>query len=422
MKNRILKVITSLIITFSVFLPVPVFAETNEELVQSLTWCINEPGHPFRLLRNGSNKFYWRVRFGGTDTADCKTIPLINCFFYQNFGEITWRCCMWSYTNMSDYFLQNDTDDVRIDYSANAGETWNYNFRLNRGYSYWYDYTSTEDDFGNTLSDSKTVYYTTFITNGVFNTDNFPKNCPKVYFQFGQGLMDDIMPALSQTGGAHIYKNDFTNSSGGRHFGNTRPQDTKSITPQQRINTLIVFDLMDVDQNNYLTSEEVNNYNNTYNSNYDFFLINGGDIVNNFDLTAYFTNDDNNDEPVPTPTTTPDSGGGGSSSGGGSMQQQQQTIEEGAVQVTVNNNNELSQNNAQWIDQTINNWMPSQDQQNAFDQGIGSLKHFTQLAAGFSALMTALFGFLPSWCLTIMGLVFTLISVMIVFRLLHLFK
>ena len=144
----------------------------------------------------------------------------------------------------------------------------------------------------------------------------------------------------------------------------------------------------------------------------------------------------------PSATSDPESGGssGSGSSSSGSMSQTQsiasgavaftvedgafsqtqtQTIESDAVNVTVTNNNELTNENLNHINQIINN--NPETTENTFQDAIANMNQFRAMAAAFAALAGVVLGWLPSWVTGLIGLSFSILSVMIIFRLIHLF-
>lgn len=214
----------------------------------------------------------------------------------------------------------------------------------------------------------------------------------------------------------------WSNSSGGLHF----PNGT-SLTAQERSQYDQIFIVMDINHDNSVSEEEVNYYNVTYNTNYDYSEVNEGNNFTELQFLEYIAL--LLSQGVENPGGGSGEGGGSGSTGGagagvyigeGSFtQSQSQTIEENAVNVTVNNNNELSQENMQYLNNVINNNMGTEG--NAFQDAISAISGFSAVARSFSGLVTVMFGFLPSWVLTIMGLMFTILFVFIVFRLIHLF-
>ena len=139
-------------------------------------------------------------------------------------------------------------------------------------------------------------------------------------------------------------------------------------------------------------------------------------------------------------TPTPDSGTGGGSGSNSSMSQTQsiasgavaftvedgafsqtqtQTIESNAVNVNVTNNNELTNENLNHINQIINN--NPETTENTFQDAISNMNQFRAMAAAFAALAGVVLGWLPSWVTGLIGLSFSILSVMIIFRLIHLF-
>lgn len=119
-------------------------------------------------------------------------------------------------------------------------------------------------------------------------------------------------------------------------------------------------------------------------------------------------------------------GSGGTPDGSGSVvitesfhQSQTQTIEENAVNVTVNNNNEVSAENINNIEQLVNNI--SGDDRNAFDQSVSAVTWASQYTSSFAGLVAGVLGFLPAWVSTLLSLIFGLILLCIVLRLLHMF-
>lgn len=144
------------------------------------------------------------------------------------------------------------------------------------------------------------------------------------------------------------------------------------------------------------------------------------------------------------PSNTPDTGGSNNGSSGSMQQTQQQsiaqgaiafsiedgaftatnnnsnTIESDAVNVTVNNNNELSQENMQYINQIINN-SNNDSQENPFQEAISNMNQFNAIARAFATLAGVVFGWLPWWVTSLLSLMFTILFVMIIFRLIHLF-
>lgn len=101
---------------------------------------------------------------------------------------------------------------------------------------------------------------------------------------------------------------------------------------------------------------------------------------------------------------------------------QNQSIESNAVNVTVTNNNELTQENMQELNNIINNYQGNpEDDTDPFQEAVQNFKKFNVIALGFKALAGIVLGWLPWWVTAILGGMFSILSVMIVFRLLHLF-
>lgn len=131
-----------------------------------------------------------------------------------------------------------------------------------------------------------------------------------------------------------------------------------------------------------------------------------------------------------TPGTEPgDDGSGGS---GGTMSQQQtqtiangaltqsQSIDEGAVSVNVTNNNNMSQEQRSWIDSVINNFSLD-DQQHTLGEGISNILGLTGVARAWVEVSKVFLGLFPSWVGTVFGVAMSLTSVMVAFRVIHLF-
>lgn len=212
----------------------------------------------------------------------------------------------------------------------------------------------------------------------------------------------------------------WTSSSGGIHF-----QNGSSLNAEQRAKYEQIYIVMDISQDNSVTEEEVNTYNSTYNTNYDYSQINGGDTFTELQFLEYIATEIMNGNEDPGGGTG--SGGDGTNGAGitigdGSFTQSQtQTIEENAINVTVNNDNSLNQENTQWLNSIINNNVGGEEQQNAFENAIGSISGFTGVARSFATLASVVLGFLPAWVTTLLGVMFAILFVFIVFRLIHLF-
>lgn len=245
-----------------------------------------------------------------------------------------------------------------------------------------------------------------------------PNDCPRVYLNYGQNAQT-ILSVFSSGDFSYLPWN-FSTSSGGMHFS-----DGNTLNPENTSKYSQIFIVMDQDETNTVTEAELFYYNSTYNTNYDYSEINNGDSFTEMQFLNWVALQiaNGNDDP-----------GGGTGSGGGSnvggggitigdnsfTQSQNQTIEENAVNVTVNNNNSLSQENVQTLENFIELNLGT-EQENAFAEAVGGISRFIGVGQAFSGLVAAVLGFLPAWTITLMGVLFTIIFVMIVFRLLHVF-
>ena len=210
-----------------------------------------------------------------------------------------------------------------------------------------------------------------------------------------------------------------TNSSGGMYWQDGTELDSENVSKYSQI-----FIVMDENHDNTVTQSEVYYYNQTYNTNYDYSEINNGDPFdqNQFLYAIALLIENGNENP-----------GGGTGSGGGSSavggginvtdsftQSQTQSIAENAVNVNITNNNELTQENLQSINQIINQSVNTGGN-NPFEESISNMNQFLGVAHAFSALASAVLGFLPWWVTALLTLVFTILFVMVIFRLIHLF-
>lgn len=281
-------------------------------------------------------------------------------------------------------------------------------------------YTATYTDEGGASLTGSTIFYTSIYTN--VSTYNFFYSNKYPFIKLREGQTVNSILYLFST-------NDFsylpwfgTTSDGGTYFPdgtNLNPQNTNTYTQ--------VYNLMDVNNDNSVSVAEVNYYNNTYNTSYDYSVFNEG---NDFDQEQFLywvavQIADGVENP---------GGGNGDGSGGGSgvggagvvigdgsfTQSQTQSIAENAVNVTVTNNNELTQENMQYINQIINN-SDNESQENPFQEAISNMNQFNAIARAFATLAGVVFGWLPWWVTSLLSLMFTILFVMIIFRLIHLF-
>lgn len=243
---------------------------------------------------------------------------------------------------------------------------------------------------------------------------------PDIPLVYGVSDPKDIIGAISLDADPRTYPWMWSSSSGGIHFGDGQEVDASNSVVYSN-----VFTVMDLNSDNSISNEEVNYYNVTYDTNYDYSTINNGNDFDLYDFLYYVSLKlDAGENPA-----GDGSGQGSQNTPAGSIsigdiqqqqqQQQYQTIEENAVNVTITNENGVNQSNSQYFDQVINNNLGTSG--STFEQAIGTISGFTSIARSFAGLASVVLGFLPGWVLALLAVTFSLLFVMIVFRLIHLF-
>lgn len=277
---------------------------------------------------------------------------------------------------------------------------------------------------------SNTYTYTDTATGDTYSTIRYGRSTS---VDFGAGLASVFMPSdvpritlnSSSTGSSldtilacisgdlsGPYPWFFTGSSGGIHF-----DDGSSLDASQRSEYSNIFNIMDSSDDDTITESEVNNYNQTYNTNFDYSTINDGP---DFDLMTFlmwvanrFMDGDDNPGDVPGGGEGGEGGAGGSSS---QQQQQQQTIEENAVNVTITHG--VTEDNVEFINDIING---TDEHEPSFQNAITGMKQFITYGNQFSELVSSYLGFLPQSVTIMYGTLFAVVGVVAVFRLIHLF-
>lgn len=411
--------------------PVPVLAEGEEQTTgnsneNNLTWILNNPWAESKKSYSSTYP-YVRIRYGLQNTSSLvtpeswvtseadSTIYAVVYRVKDSNGNVSnednaWRTLIFKISDTAD--IQNtNSNNVRFDYSSD---------KLN-----WSNITNSvlNSSYKANVEGSKQIYYVN-ITSGSgtpfsYTGKYMPNDCPRITLNYGQNQNSILY--LFSTGDFSYLPWNFSTSSGGMHF-----EDGYELSPENTSRYSQIYIVMDTNNDNSVSEEEVNYYNFTYNTNYDYSEINEG---NNFDQTQFLNwialqIANGNDDP-----------GGGTGSGGGSgavggsvtvtigdaqqQQQQYQTIEENAINVTITNENGVNQSNSQYFDQVINNNLGTTG--NSFEQAIGTISGFTSVARSFAGLAGTVLAFLPSWVLALMAVMFSLLFVMVVFRLIHLF-
>ena len=412
--KRFLAGIGALVLCFSYTLPV--FADNQSDIM----WIFNNPQLYSKYTYNG---YSFRIRFGTSNTNslvtpvdsihDPNTIYMLKFKIYNG----NWNTLFYTY---SDTALGNSTSSntVRIDKTTDKLNftcysqiylTSLYTYSDNNMTGRTVAYASTTDSIANNNAPP---------ISSAFNIDYCPSEVPKILLKQGQNV-NSILAVISKEDFTYLPWNG-TNSSGGVYWDDGTTLDSENA---DKYNT--IYNVMDVDNDNSVTIAEVNYYNQTYNTNYDYSEINNDSDFTAMEFLYWVATeiDNGNDNP----------GGGSGNGGGGSdaitggisigdgsfTQQQQQKIESNAVNVTVTNNNELTNENLNHINQIINN--NPETTENTFQDAISNMNQFREMAAAFAALAGVVLGWLPSWVTGLIGLSFSILSVMIIFRLIHLF-
>lgn len=280
-------------------------------------------------------------------------------------------------------------------------------------------YTATDSATGTT---GRKIWYTSF---------SYPGSSSNQRFEYFNNTYDVRIRSVNQNANITTffhavslnsdppYPWNGSNSSGGISWS-----DGTELSAENTAKYSQVYIVMDTNNDKSVSQEEVNYYNYTYNTNYDYSVINEGNTFDEDKFLYWVATEINsgNDNP-----------GGGTGSGGGSgsvsggitigdnsfTQTQSQSIEQNAVNVTVTNNNELTNENLNHINQIINNNPESTE--NTFQDAVSNMNQFKAIATAFAALAGVILGWLPSWVTGLLGLSFSVLSVMIIFRLIHLF-
>lgn len=300
----------------------------------------------------------------------------------------------------------------------------------------WTSSTSTNLSSERTATDSngtgtKVYYASGYASNwlnrsGYFDADSgqslidvFHMVFPNIPIIYGTNSAADIVDVISLDTDIANAPWTMQTSSGGIHFSGGTELDSSNTTVYSN-----VYTVMDINNDNSITEEEVNYYNVTYETNYDYSSINNSNDFDLYDFLYYVAlKIDTGENPAGegsgggSQDTQP--GTGGIVVGDGSFTQQQtQTIEQNAVNVTVTNNNELTQENLNEINNIINN---NTSDQTTFQDAVSNMNQFRGMAIAFAALAGVVLGWLPSWVVGLLGMMFSILSIMIVIRLIHLF-
>lgn len=387
---------------------------SNED---SLTWIFNNPFFYSKASYTSSNP-YVRVRVGTSSTNSLVTSVTYYAFNYKvadvngSYANTLWNTCVFGYSDTT--FSSNE--GVRIDYS---GDKLNFTNLLGGSYP--------NTRYVAQVENSRTIYYMTVQESNYQNNIgrylgiNMPDDCPRIFLKYGQDVKSVLY--LFSSGDFSYIPWNFSTTSGGMHFDN----DT-DLSPENTSKYSQIFIVMDTNNDNSVTEEEVNFYNYTYHTNYDYSQINEGNNFTELEFLEWISlqiaNGDDNPGGGTGSGGSSDNIGGGITVGDGSFTQSQtqtQSIAENAVNVTVNNDNSLNQDNTQWLNSVINNNLGNPDSVNAFENAIGSIGGFTSVAHSFASLASAVLSFLPAWVTTLLSLMFVILFVFIVFRLIHLF-
>lgn len=254
--------------------------------------------------------------------------------------------------------------------------------------------------------------------NGDYYINLFHKVFPNIPIIYGCASATDIVDVISLDVPISQAPWTMSTSSGGMHFGDGTNLDDSNTAIYSN-----VYTVMDINQDNSISSEEVNYYNVTYDTNYDYSTINNDTDFDLYDFLYYVAlkvtageNPAGEGSGQGSQNTTT----GGITIGDGSFTQtQSQSIEQNAVNVTVTNNNELTQENLNEINNIINN--ENNPNSNTFQEAISNINYFRAIAIAFATLAGVVLGWLPAWVTGLLGLAFSLLAIMIVFRLIHLF-
>lgn len=406
--NRIIKFLTASFIVLSYICPfIPAKAEytgiPNEKLVYLVTGRVT-----FNTQNTGDTKYKYLTTSRSNYVGDPREYNIINLLYYRSSKGSQWNLLLWSTEiNTRLFYYSGQSRDNLVVNDVYRGELLNtYTFTY-EGQSFTpIKYTSIDTQQGNS-SLYPQEYAPTNIPRITLNSDNS-----------GNNNLTSILGAISS--GTDVFPWEFSDSSGGRHWADGTELSGENVSRYEQ-----TFIVMDSNHDNTVSQEEINYYNYTYNTNYDYQTINEG---NDFDVDTFLYYVaimlQNNETPG-----GQEPSGGGSNAGGGSIsvtdsftqsQTQTQSIAENAVNVTVENNNALTQENMQDLNNIINNSGISQDG-NAFQSAISNISGFVDVARSFGTLCGTVLGFLPNWVTTLLSLMFTILFIMVIFRLIHLF-
>ena len=356
----------------------------------------NEPGNTGPKLRRVS------LRLTENNSTQNQTF---HAFYYKNPGSTSYGIVYWQYDSEyeEDAYLQAQTSNDTVIWNNLYGTV----YRLRSSFTY-----SDNGITGTTLHywNFSPGYGDTITYLGDWVEKYTPGTIPRIDLKSGQDYQT-ILAVIS--GDLKIQPWNYSDSSGGRHF-----EDGTSLTPEQNRQYENVYVVMDSNNDNSISEEEVNNYNTTYNTNYNYQSINNGNDFDEMQFLNYIAILFANGQDVPGSGGSGEGGEGGSGSGGYGTIQQQQKIENGAVQVNVTTGDMVNENSAEFIN-TIINGSPSG--QNAFEGAITNMRGFINVATEFTALAAAVLGFLPGWVVGLFELLFTVTIVMAIFRIIHLF-
>lgn len=417
--KNIVAIITS--VTLSVpFFAVPVFAFGNN--VSDLTngWLQNISQTVYMEKRQGDtgsfSAGYFRFRVVSDGTTANPTINSSNItgvkvsvIFYRSYGQTTndWRCL--AFYDDSEYIvsgrvylcLDRSTDQINW---TQVG-----NILINSKFSY----NGSETNI--VYTDSSNFWY--MYAGRDFNKFNNGYAIPHIQLLQNQSYSTILGTIFLDEGKPYVWQG--TDSNGNLSWPDGTELNAENVSKYEQI-----FIVMDSNNDNSVTEEEVNYYNYTYNTSYDYSVFNEDNDFNENQFLYWVATQI--DSGVDNPGGGTGEGGSGSITGGiyvgdGSFTQSQtQSIAENAVNVTVTNNNELTQENMQYINQIINN-SDNESQENPFQEAISNMNQFNAIARAFATLAGVVFGWLPWWVTSLLSLMFTILFVMIIFRLIHLF-
>lgn len=260
-----------------------------------------------------------------------------------------------------------------------------------------------------------TVYYYSINTlNTNFGVSWNPATIQNFYSVFnripvicGVSNANDVLDVISLDIPLAEWPWNFSTSSGGLHFSNGT-----ELTEEDRTLYSDVYSIMNLDNSSTITEDEVNYYNYTYNTNYDYSAVNSGNAFSEFQFLQYVAGVlDNGGNPAGDGNSPVPDGGGS----GGSV-----TVDDSFnPTITVNNNNSLSQESLQYINQIINN-NPSEENQETIEEAISNVKGFTGLVKSFGSLFVDFLDLFPSSIKKLFNMAFSAIPVFIILRLIKL--